>query len=189
MAKRRRNSAQPGSSRGNDDANDDANDANWLNKDFENQLVEVAIRLRNTAKTNLSMKHQNYHVECVQNVVKYIRGSTQRIKKFKKAMKDVAVDTKRFLCSETPTRWNSTFELLTSAYDVRDAFVEFGMQEKSFEKDVDRVPEFKDFEEIKKTIDFIEKFKTKTEKVSCSTKPLIHQFTREILDISLHLTN
>ncbi|KAL4584113.1 hypothetical protein LXL04_008703 [Taraxacum kok-saghyz] len=137
----------------------------------------------------MGLKHQNYHVECVQNAVKYIRGSTQRIKKFKKAMKDVAVDTKRFLCGETPTRWNSTFELLTSAYDVRDAFVEFGMQEKSFEKDVDRVPEFKDFEEIKKTIDFLEKFKTKTEKVSCSTKPLIHQFTREILDISLHLTN
>ncbi|KAL4574512.1 hypothetical protein LXL04_021344 [Taraxacum kok-saghyz] len=137
----------------------------------------------------MGLKHQNYHVECVQNAVKYIRGSTQRIKKFKKAMKDVAVDTKRFLCGETPTRWNSTFVLLTSAYDVRDAFVEFGMQEKSFEKDVDRVPEFKDFEEIKKTIDFLENFKTKTEKVSCSTKPLIHQFTREILDISLHLTN
>ncbi|KAL4572740.1 hypothetical protein LXL04_019523 [Taraxacum kok-saghyz] len=137
----------------------------------------------------MGLKRQNYHVECVQNAVKYIRGSMQRIKKFKKAMKDVAVDTKRFLCGETPTRWNSTFELLTSAYDVRDAFVEFGMQEKSFEKDVDRVPEFKDFEEIKKTIDFLEKIKTKTEKVSCSTKPLIHQFTREILDISLHLTN
>ena len=38
MAKRRRNTAQPGSSRGNDDADDDANDANWLNKDFENQV-------------------------------------------------------------------------------------------------------------------------------------------------------
>ncbi|KAL4560644.1 hypothetical protein LXL04_032797 [Taraxacum kok-saghyz] len=137
----------------------------------------------------MGLKHQNYHVECVQNAVKYIRGSTQWIKKFKKAMKDVAVDTNRFLCGETPTRWNSTFELLKSAYDVRDTFVEFGMQEKSFEKDVDRVPEFKDFEEIKKTIDFIEKFKTKTEKVSCSTKSLIHQFTREILDIQLHLTN
>ncbi|KAL4561325.1 hypothetical protein LXL04_033489 [Taraxacum kok-saghyz] len=120
----------------------------------------------------MGLKHQNYHIECVQNAVKYIRGSTQRINKFKKAMKDVAVDTKRFLC----------------AYDVRDAFVEFRMQEKSFEKDVDRVPELKDFEEIKKTIDFLEKFKTKTKKVSCSTKPLFHQFTREILDIELHLT-
>ncbi|KAL4584320.1 hypothetical protein LXL04_008917 [Taraxacum kok-saghyz] len=137
----------------------------------------------------MGLQHQNYHVECVQNAVKYIRGSTQWIKKFKKAMKDVAVDTKRFLCGETRTRWNSTFELLKSAYDVRDVFVEYGMQDKSFEKDVDRVPEFKDFEEIKKTIDFLEKFKTKTEKVSCSTKPLVHQFTREILDIQLHLRN
>ncbi|KAL4590764.1 hypothetical protein LXL04_003707 [Taraxacum kok-saghyz] len=29
--------------------------------------------------------------------------------------------------------------------------------------------------------------RTETEKVSCSTKPLVHQFTRKILDIELHL--
>ncbi|KAL4567610.1 hypothetical protein LXL04_023199 [Taraxacum kok-saghyz] len=61
--------------------------------------------------------------------IKYIRGLTQRIKKFKEAVEDVTVDTKKFLCGETPTWWNSTFELLKSAYNVRDALVEFGMQE------------------------------------------------------------
>ena len=59
--------------------------------------------------------------------------------------------------------------------------------EKSFEVDLERVPEHSDFDEIKKVMDFLEKFKTKTENVSASTKPLVHLFTREILDIELHL--
>ncbi|KAL4562445.1 hypothetical protein LXL04_034650 [Taraxacum kok-saghyz] len=135
----------------------------------------------------VGLKYQNYHVECVQKAVKYIRGSTQRIKKFKKAMKDIGLDKKTFLCGESPTRWNSTFELLRSSYNARDAFVEYGIKEKSFEVDLERVPEHSDFDEIKKVMDFLEKFKTKTENVSASTKPLVHLFTREILDIELHL--
>ncbi|KAL4590765.1 hypothetical protein LXL04_003708 [Taraxacum kok-saghyz] len=64
----------------------------------------------------------------------------------------------------------------------------WGMKKKNrLKKDLERVPEFTDFKEIKKTIDFFEKFKTETEKVSCSTKPLVHHFTREILGIELHI--
>ncbi|KAL7607741.1 hypothetical protein Lser_V15G14400 [Lactuca serriola] len=36
-------------------------------------------------------------------------------------------------------------------------------------------------------VDFLEKFKTKTENVSASTKPLVHRLIREILDVNLHL--
>nr|KAJ0189720.1 hypothetical protein LSAT_V11C800415890 [Lactuca sativa] len=135
----------------------------------------------------VGLKYHNYHVECVQKAVKYIRGSTQRIKKFKKAIKDVGLETKKFLCGDSPTRWNSTFELLKTAYKLWEAFVEFGIKEKSYEKDLQRVPDRMDFEEIKEMVDFLEKFKTKTENVSASTKPLVHRLIREILDVNLHL--
>ena len=74
------------------------------------------------------LKFQNYHVECVQRAIRYIRHSTQRISNFKKAMKDCGLETKKFLCGDTPTRWNSTFELLKTAYELREAFVEFGIK-------------------------------------------------------------
>ncbi|CAI9273821.1 unnamed protein product [Lactuca saligna] len=56
-----------------------------------------------------------------------------------------------------------------------------------FQKTVGRVPSHSDFEMIKKMMEFLEKFKKKTEKVSCSTKPIFHTYTREILDIEQHL--
>ncbi|KAL7596501.1 hypothetical protein Lser_V15G28535 [Lactuca serriola] len=95
--------------------------------------------------------------------------------------------TIEFLCDDSPTRWNSTFELLKTAYKLWEAFVEFGIKEKSYEKDLQRVPDRMDFEAIKEMVDFLEKFKTKTENVSASTKPLVHRLIREILDVNLHL--
>ena len=78
----------------------------------------------------MGLKHKFYLVKSIHDAVKYIRASSQRIKTFKQAMKDAAVETQRFLYGETPTRWNSTFELLRSAYDVKDAFLEYSHQGK-----------------------------------------------------------
>ncbi|CAI9278304.1 unnamed protein product [Lactuca saligna] len=135
----------------------------------------------------IGLKHEVYHVKNLQDAVKYIRASPQRIKTFKQAMKDAAVESQRFLCGESPTRWNSTFELLRPAYDVKDTFLEYSHQDPMFQKTVGRVPSHSDFEMIKKMMEFLEKFKKKTEKVSCSTKPIFHTYTREILDIDQHL--
>ncbi|KAJ9557436.1 LOW QUALITY PROTEIN: hypothetical protein OSB04_012050 [Centaurea solstitialis] len=133
------------------------------------------------------LKFQNYHVECVQRAVRYIRHSTQRISNFKKAMKDCGLETKKFLCGDTPTRWNSTFELLKTAYELREAFVEFGIKDPAYEKDLGRVPEHSDFNAIKDM--FLEKFKTKTDTVSSTSTPLVHLFIWEVLDVDMHLRN
>ncbi|KAL7588687.1 hypothetical protein Lser_V15G36469 [Lactuca serriola] len=135
----------------------------------------------------MGLKNEVYNVKNLQDAVKYIRASPQRIKTFKQAMKDAAVESQRFLCGEIPTRWNSTFELLRSAYDVKDAFLEYSHQDPMFQKTMGRVPSHSDFEMIKKMMEFLEKFKKKTEKVSCSTKPIFHTYTQEILDIEQHL--
>nr|KAJ0222771.1 hypothetical protein LSAT_V11C200098720 [Lactuca sativa] len=133
------------------------------------------------------LKYQNYHVECIQKAVRYIRLSPQRINKFKKAMKDCGLQTKKFLCGDTPTRWNLTFELLKSAYELREAFTEFGIRDKSYERDLVRVPENYDFEVVTEMVKFFEKFKTKTELVSATSKPLVNLFIREVLDVDIHL--
>jgi len=45
----------------------------------------------------IGLKHEVYHVKSIQDAVKYIRASPQRIKTFKQAMKDAAVESQRFL--------------------------------------------------------------------------------------------
>ena len=52
----------------------------------------------------MGLKHEVYHVKCMQEAVKYIRASPQRIKTFKQAMENATVKTQRFLCGESPTR-------------------------------------------------------------------------------------
>ncbi|PWA44281.1 hypothetical protein CTI12_AA516950 [Artemisia annua] len=50
-----------------------------------------------------------------------------------------------------------------------------------------RVPEHSDFGVCEGIVEFLEKFKAKTELISSSSKPLAHLFYREILDIDKHL--
>nr|KAJ0227194.1 hypothetical protein LSAT_V11C100010100 [Lactuca sativa] len=88
------------------------------------------------------LKYQNYHVECIQKAVRYIRLSPQRINKFKKVMKDCGLQTEKFLC------------------------------DKSYERDLSRVPENYDFEVVTEMVKFFEKFKTKTELLLATSKPL-----------------
>ncbi|KAL4562119.1 hypothetical protein LXL04_034313 [Taraxacum kok-saghyz] len=136
------------------------------------------------------LRYHNLHVENVQrDDVRYIRHSTGRIKKFKKCMKDCGLEGEKFLCGECPTRWNSTFQLLKSALVLQEVFFEYEVQDTSYTRDLKKVPEHTDFRVIKDIVVFLEKFKTITEIMSSSTKPLIHTFLREILDVEKHLTN
>nr|KAJ0228035.1 hypothetical protein LSAT_V11C100045760 [Lactuca sativa] len=71
------------------------------------------------------LRYHNTHVSCVQRAVKCISHSTARIRKFTKCMKDFDLEGDKFLCGECPTRWSSTFELLKSALNLKDAFFEY----------------------------------------------------------------
>nr|KAJ0207633.1 hypothetical protein LSAT_V11C500282980 [Lactuca sativa] len=66
-------------------------------------------------------QHQS-SIKCMQKAVKYIRNSTQRIQRFKECMKELNVESKKFLCNDSPTRWNSTYELLKIAVELEKVF-------------------------------------------------------------------
>ncbi|GJS34271.1 zinc finger BED domain-containing protein RICESLEEPER 2 [Tanacetum coccineum] len=133
------------------------------------------------------LKVKNYHVECLSNAVRYIRQSTQRIKKFKACMKESGLESNRFLCGECPTRWNSKHDMLKIAIELRDAFFKYEVEDDCYYRDLDRVPEHSDFGACKDIVEFLEKFKAKTELISSTSKPLAHLFFGEILDVDKHL--
>ncbi|CAI9303175.1 unnamed protein product [Lactuca saligna] len=87
-------------------------------------------------------EHQS-SIKCMQKAVRYIRNSTQRIQRFKECMKELNVESKKFLCNDSPTRWNSTYELLKIAvelekvfgmFSVKDPRLKFEFLQQAFEK-------------------------------------------------------
>ncbi|PWA50821.1 zinc finger BED domain-containing protein RICESLEEPER 2 [Artemisia annua] len=128
----------------------------------------------------------NYMVQTIGLAVKYIKGSSQRIEKFKESIKSTC-DSKSFLVSECPTRWNSTYDMLESAIDLQDAFYNYSMNKASFARDLETIPRRKDFDVCQKVCDFLKKFKEKTELVSNQSSPVAHLFYSEILDVDKHL--
>lgn len=133
------------------------------------------------------LKEKNYHVECVANAVKYIRYSSQRINKFKSCMKEANLESNKFLYGECPTRWNSKHDMLKIACSLREVFFKYELEDDCYYRDLERMPKHSDFGVCEGIVEFLEKFKTKTELISSSSKPLAHLFYREILDIDKHL--
>nr|KAJ0200833.1 hypothetical protein LSAT_V11C600322790 [Lactuca sativa] len=132
------------------------------------------------------MNKNDESVKCLQDAVRYIRKSTQRIALFKKCMKAVGVESTKFLCNDCPTRWNSTYDLLKIAVDLEKAFYEYEMEDRSFARDV-VAPVSEDFVTCRAMVSFLEKFKVKTELVSTTSKPLANRFFGEVCGIYKHI--
>ncbi|GJZ61849.1 zinc finger BED domain-containing protein RICESLEEPER 2 [Tanacetum coccineum] len=132
-------------------------------------------------------KGKNYHVDCVANAIRYIRYSSQRINKFKRCMEEANLESNRFLCGECPTRWNSKHDMLKIVSSLREVFFKYELEDDCYDHELKRIPEHSDFGMCEDVVEFLEKFKTKTELISSSSKPLAHLFYREILDIDKHL--
>nr|KAJ0205165.1 hypothetical protein LSAT_V11C500286050 [Lactuca sativa] len=69
-------------------------------------------------------EHQS-SIKCMQKAVRYIRNSTHWIQRFKECMKELNVESKKFLCNDSSTQWNSTYELLKNAEELAKVFGKF----------------------------------------------------------------
>ncbi|KAM3204906.1 hypothetical protein P3L10_028316 [Capsicum annuum] len=72
------------------------------------------------------LKEMNDSVKRVRQVVRYIRQSPSRLKKFKECCELEKIACKKSLCLDIPTRWNSTYLMLNVAQEFEDAFVSYG---------------------------------------------------------------
>ncbi|GKA53405.1 zinc finger BED domain-containing protein RICESLEEPER 2 [Tanacetum coccineum] len=98
-----------------------------------------------------------------------------------------ATDSKKFLISECPTRWNSTHDMLKTAIELKDAFFDYDFNNSCFARDLEETPKRADFEKCRKVVQFLEKFKGTTELVSNVSSPVAHLWFGEVLDIDKHL--
>ncbi|KAG9458640.1 hypothetical protein H6P81_003148 [Aristolochia fimbriata] len=72
-----------------------------------------------------------YVVENVRECVKYLKNSTARKERFDEVVAQVR-GTQKQLVLDVPIRWNSTYFMLSTALELKDAFIRMGDQDKSF---------------------------------------------------------
>ncbi|KAI3853214.1 hypothetical protein MKX03_020549 [Papaver bracteatum] len=67
----------------------------------------------------------NEFISRIREAVKFIRGSGERLKKFRECCEQLKIDITKFLSLDCETRWNSTYHMLSADEKYEEAFYQF----------------------------------------------------------------
>ena len=118
---------------------------------------------------NEGLKELNTYIKRVWEVVRYIRYSPSRLRKFRDFSDLLGIKDKCSLCLDVPTRWNSTYLMLKTACIYEKTFKVYEENESSFRADLgDNMLEFYDWETTNNLVKFLEHFYEMTLRISGS---------------------
>ena len=138
------------------------------------------------------LKDVDNSVARVRLAVKFVRSSPSRLEKFKIAAKSVGITSKMGLCTDVPTRWNSTFLTLEAAQEYKKAFQLLGDEDIQYVKYFDEhgslgLPNDDDWEVVATFVDFLGLFYEVTLKLSASLHPTCYEFCQQICKVKEEL--
>lgn len=139
------------------------------------------------------LKEINRSVVRVRAAVKFVKGETSRLARFKKCAELAKVQTKAFLTVDVCTRWNSTYLMLNTAQQYEKAFEMYSDEDPYYkldlndEKDGPGIPEKSDWDNARKMAEFLEHFYELTLRVSVTSCPTSNTYFHEIAYLLLLL--
>lgn len=98
----------------------------------------------------------------IRESVKYIKSSQARKERFEKMIKQVGITLKRRPSLDVATRWNSTYQMLESAYGYKRAFESLSTEDSQYVYE----PLDEEWRLSKKLCDILETFSNATKMVS-----------------------
>ena len=129
------------------------------------------------------LKQIDVAVEKVRECVKYVKGSSGRKVRFAQCCTQNLLDYKKALMQDVPTRWNSTYRMLSCAIYYRQAFSHLSLSDSNFED----CPSFDEWERIEKMCSFLKVFYEATLQFSGSLYPTSNLYFPQIFGIHLKL--
>ncbi|XP_055959936.1 zinc finger BED domain-containing protein RICESLEEPER 2-like [Mercurialis annua] len=134
------------------------------------------------------LKEMSSSVKKVRDCVRYIRNSPSRLKKFKDLIADAKLGTKKSLCLDVATRWNSTYLMLDTACLFQSVFESYEASDENFRSDmIESIPNFFDWETVKKFATCLSYFYVTTLRISGSLYVTSNMHFQEICDLSIML--
>ena len=134
---------------------------------------------------NEGLKELNTSIKKVWEVVRYIRYSPSRLRKFSDFSDLLGIKDKSSLCLNVLTRWNSTYLMLKTACIYEKTFKVYEENDSSFRVDLgDNVPEFYDWETANNLVKFLEHFYEMTLRISSSHYVTSNTFFLRLLSCS-----
>ena len=134
------------------------------------------------------LKEVNILVDRIRAAIKFVRHSSLRLKKFKECVQREKIESKKLLCLDVSTRWNSTYLMLNSAIKFERAFERFGDCDPYFIKDLTDergpgVPTAFDWDNARRMVQVLEHFYELTIQISGSLYVTSNDFFHEISDV------
>ncbi|XP_031108518.1 zinc finger BED domain-containing protein RICESLEEPER 2-like [Ipomoea triloba] len=130
------------------------------------------------------LKECDTAVKKVREVVRYVRNSPARLKKFRDLSDLIGIEQKSSLCLDVPTRWNSTYLMLKSAVIYQKVFEAYEESDNSFKSDLgDSIPELHDWDSVNSLVTLLKCFYDMTIRISGSLYVTSNTFFSEISDL------
>ncbi|KAJ9557104.1 LOW QUALITY PROTEIN: hypothetical protein OSB04_011718 [Centaurea solstitialis] len=129
------------------------------------------------------LKKIDIAVDKVRECVKYVKGSLARKDRFGQCCSQNLLDTKKVLMQDVPTRWNSTYRMLSCALYYRLAFSHLSLSDSNFQS----CPSLDEWQRIEKMCSFLKVFYEATLQFSGSLYPTSNLYFPQIFRIHLKL--
>ncbi|CAH1437414.1 unnamed protein product [Lactuca virosa] len=129
------------------------------------------------------LKQIDVVVEKVREFVKYVKGSSARKTRFCQCCSQNLLDTNKDLMQDVPTRWNSTYRMISYALYYRLAFSHLSLSDSNFQD----CPSSDEWERVEKMCSFLKVFYDATLQISGSLYPTSNLYFPQIFGIHLKL--
>ncbi|XP_021742409.1 zinc finger BED domain-containing protein RICESLEEPER 2-like isoform X2 [Chenopodium quinoa] len=138
------------------------------------------------------LKIVNESITRVRQAVRFIKQSPSRLVRFKKCVVEEKINSKKLLCLDVSTRWNSIFLMLDAALVFEYAFERYSEEDPHYvielnEREGKGCPTSEDWETVRRFSEFLQVFYDLTLRVSGSLHVTSNLFFHELVSVAVLL--